>query len=369
MTRTKNIFVRVVQGCYIVSSLCLMVSCTAPASQSGTATGNAATMPTSEAVILIKPTPSIDARMLPTVMSQSNSLQLEDTKISVNDVPGNLAWSRQGDLIAYTFGFSLWVVPFGRWNEAVKVHSASIENGLWDLNSPFIVWSPDSASIGITVSRQREPTSKQSGFESRIAAVNWKKNTVSLIAPDQDASLQDWSAGNQIIAYRPDIGPSVFDVSTQAWQSIPSPSICKTGRGYHRWSLDMLLWSSCSTGDEPGKQIIIYKMSLRSSELVQLPINVESPSVYTALPQPSPDGRWIAWIEDPTGSGNWRIMLYDQKQPAIVIEAANSKTFGTSSWQALTWAPNSKQLAFSAIRRQGDSSIRTMWILNNVEGR
>ncbi len=287
--------------------------------------------------------------------------QLEDTSIAVNDGPGNIAWSHKGDLLAYTYGFSLYVVPVGQWHQPSRVFRASLDDGPWDLGSDFLSWSPDDMRIGVTL---QKPVAAQS-LEGRMAQVDWRPGTFSLMEPDEEALLIDWSTTNRVVAKRRDSGYWVFDVPTGQWQRLLRPGSDQMGAvGFPRWFPDGNLVAG-ETVDITGSsdKIAFYKVAPDTS--LWQPLNIGTVTFFadTGDPVPSPDGRWIAWLEGyvTKEGGVWRMMLYDRKTGTIT-EAVNNKGNQTEMWKGLAWSPDSRQLAFSAGR--GGSYDRTIWVLH-----
>ena len=283
---------------------------------------------------------------------------IENTYLNIYPAPGNIAWSNNGNFLAYTHGFSIWIVPVGRWSETSKVYTAG-PSSPYILSSRFLAWSPNDRAVGFTLF---EPVDDWQA-EPRMAQLNWREQTISFIS-EENVELIDWSTDNFILTRRSD-GVWILDASPQIWQPLVNPLTGETTSGFPHWSSDgMIVLGSFSdwrltngTISTIDRQSSRWETISMDTEMVQMVSN----SAFPSIPVPSPDGRWIAWIEAKLTSDDyiWRIMLYD-RECSKITQVANNWEYDSSQGQALAWSPDSRRLAFSAWHEEE----YTIWILH-----
>ncbi len=303
--------------------------------------------------------------------SMPSPFWLEDTQVGVHPAGlvgrTNLAWSRKGDRLAYQYGYSLWLVPDNQWGSPRKVYTVRADAGPISMEDGHLVWSPGDATVGLTLGRN--VGSREVRSEFYLGQVDWEQQILSYLSLDQ-AVLIDWSPANRIVAWQ-DQSWWVYDVPAVTWDQvvIPESISAKYYLRASQWATaDSLLWLGDT--DPYGKEsyikgtfrdFAVFSLDWPSGQWETLPTSINSADVVLPYPVASPDGRWIAWIEDRILYS--RLMLYD-RETGEQIQAANGRDYGQIKWGDLAWAPDSKRLAFSS-ERAGDEAQRHMiWILH-----
>ncbi len=324
--------------------------------------------------------PSLSATKVPprvvtpqSAASATSPFWLEDTELELN--PGwaaggtNLAWSHKGDQLAYQFGYSLWLAPDNKWSSPRKVYT--VKPGAWpvSMESGDLVWSPGDGTIGLTLGRNAG--SLEVPAEFYLGQVDWERQILSYLSLDQ-AVLIDWSPANRIVAWRDDSW-WIYDVPTLTWDqvAIPQSISAKYYLRASRWATaNFLLWLGDT--DPYGKDsyikgtfrdFAVFSLDWPSGEWEMLPISINSADVVLPYPIASPDGRWVAWLED---RGVYsRLMLYD-RETGEQTQAASGRDYGQIKWGDLAWAPDSKRLAFSTEAANDEAQRHIIWILHLV---
>ncbi len=288
----------------------------------------------------------------PTPTSPAAPFWLENTNVRMNSGRGNIAWSHNGEWLAYTHGYSVWVVRVDQWYDSRNIFPDL--GSEWTVDD-FIAWSPDDSMIGVTLER----AVGQFGSEGFMAQVDWRRRSLSFLAPEQ-ALLVDWNARDQILVNR-DFDFWTFDRSTLAWKRL---TITEPAGNYilklPHWGPDGSLLLAGSEDMEVLTEYSLFVLDLEANRTEVLPVQAIGDFTWPPYPVASPDGRWIAWIERPT-TDLWRIMLYD-RQSRETAEVANTDSNGTFFWSALAWAPDSKRLAFSAEHFSGGYEYNVLWL-------
>lgn len=311
---------------------------------------------------LLTPTP-----MPATTFETKVDLKVQDTGLVVNGWAGNLAWSHNGKYLAYISGYSIWVVPIGKWSEKVQLYATDVdrtEASPYILLSNFLVWSPDDTRLGFTVT---EPLDVWSG-KQLMAQVVWPNGTFTLIT-EEEATLLDWAEDNRLLTYRDGFG--IYDIEQQVWQTLEGD-----GGGniapFAQWLPDgtILYAASADWRWDSGGSIFIYEDSLGFEVLKTAdgrPIHMQCDSTFPCFPVASPDENWIAWIEFEVLAETQaqQIMLYNRRT-STVIELLDSRDYGLREIHKLSWSSDSERLAFSAQRFADDSTMSTIWILDLI---
>lgn len=290
--------------------------------------------------------------------------ELQDTGLHISCGEGNLAWSHNGEYLAYTSGYSIWVVPIGKWAEKVEVYTTGVdrtETNPYILLTDFLAWSPDDTRLGFTVT---EPLDAWHG-KKLMAQVAWPSGIFELIA-EEEATLLDWSDDNRILAYR-DEGYWIYDIEQRTWQPVD-----EDGGGnitaFAQWLSDgnILYAASADWRWESGGSIFIYKESWGFEVLKTVndrPLHLFCSDTFPCFPVASRDGHWIAWTEFENSADvhTQRIMLYNRLN-AEVIELVDSRDYNLWEVQKLSWSPDALWLIFSA--KQATSDLCTIWMLD-----
>lgn len=215
--------------------------------------------------------------------------------------------------------------------------------GTYILKSHFLAWSPDDKTIGFTLVKPFNAWEA----EQIIAQLDWQAQTVTFIS-ENNAIFGDWSADNRIVAWRD--GNQILDVSSGVWAPLTDPVTGRVRGGFAHWSSDgTIVLGIPSSWRWLSATITIADPQADEWETVMVgeqPVQMSCYATFPCIPVPSPDGRWIAWIEAEPRRHIWKIMLYDRLRSEIV-KVADSRDYDFGSWQALIWAPDSRQLAFS----------------------
>ncbi len=293
--------------------------------------------------------------------------RLEDAKLEVDDALSfgrGIAWSHEGDRIAYFYAGAVWTVPVDRWDQREQAYGVAHYLRPWSLDENFLAWSPDDAMIGVNLRKDRD----KEPAERYMGQVDWQRHALSFLAPDQGMG-SDWSSEDRIVGYHGhDL--AIYDIRSLEWEPLAVPE------RFANFSLRPTAWAAAQQLVLVGLPELDYSKSewmhtvflanLETGQWEPLPVQAFGTTAYLPQPMPSPDGRWISWIEDRFDfePRTWRIMLYDRTQ-AQLMEAANNTDNGTFEWESLSWSPDSKRVAFTAMRVKGpDDRKRTMWILH-----
>ena len=332
-------------GAMVVAAVCL-AGCLYPA-------------PTPEATSLPDTPMSSPTLEVPAGTPTPSSPKLESTGLGVNTGLGNIAWSHDGELIAYTYAFGVWVVPVGEWDKTEKVYTAAPPEE-YILESRFVIWLPDDKAIGFTLGR---PVDAWQTEESMVQ-LNLTDRTIAFIS-EEKAELIDWSKDGYLLAWRD--GAWIFDMNSQTWQPLIDPETDSPVGSFPHWTNDDAIvlgrpadwqWSSGT--------ISLVNWQLDQWEDVAIdnrPVQMTCNSAFPCRPVPSPDGTQLAWIETrATSDGySWQIVEYSKGRSETTV-IANGSDYGFERAQALTWSPDSRSLAFSALGESGKD--RTIWILD-----
>jgi hypothetical protein len=250
---------------------------------------------------------------------------LEDTQVAIDDAGSfgrGIAWSHRGDRIAYLYGESVWIVPVDHWNKRERAHGMFSDEP-WVLDETFLAWSPDDAMIGVNVRKDQD----QQPALSYIGLVDWQRHTLSFLAPEQGEG-RDWSSRDRVAGYHGhDL--AVYDIRSLEWEPLAVP---ERFASYYLWVMgwtldDQLLLTGTNEFDY-SRFVWAYTVFLANLETGQwdiLPVQAIGTIAWPPQPVASPDGRWIAWIEDRDDfqPRTWRIMLYDRTHGQL-SEAASS---------------------------------------------
>ncbi len=302
------------------------------------------------------------AKNQPTVVSSQLSFELKDTRINVSPQRGNIAWSHSGDRIAFTYHFTLWTVLADNWNKSSQVYAGYNE---WKVFPQFIAWSPDDKKVGLNLFNMQDDSQEI----YKMVEVNVESGVASVITTSQ-TMLTDWSRTNQIATVRPTLG--VLDLSNNNWKELveplpfPDQFAGSLTPGIPRWtSHGTLVIPQPVTKKDSVGEYAVYERQLESNQWHRMPVQILTANSLSPILAPSPDGKWIAWVQrEFLGNEDiWKIILYEVSTGKM-IEAANNQAKNTFNWQALTWSPDAKRIAFSA---GPNSSASTIWILEISE--
>jgi hypothetical protein len=298
--------------------------------------------------------------------SMSSPFWLEDTQVRVHAAGlvgrANVAWSHKGDWLAYRFGESLWLVQDNQWSNPREAYAVGSDAGPLSMEDGHLAWSPDDATVGLTLGRN--VGSREVPSEFYLGQVGREHRVLSYLSLDR-AVLIDWSPANRIVAFR-DYGWWIYDVASLKWDHVVIPESI-SNKYYLRasqWtSGDSMLWLGATDpyGKGTFQDFAVLSLDWLSGLWEILPPHINSADVLLPYPVTSPDGRWIAWIEDRILYS--RLMLYDT-ETSEQIQAANSLDYGQVLWGDLTWAPDSRRLAFSSARAGDEAQSHNIWILH-----
>ncbi len=288
-------------------------------------------------------------------------IRIESTRLGVNSGNGNIAWSHSGEYLAYTHGYSVWIVPVDKWSEASKVYTEGRSDfDSYILESRFVVWSPDDKAVGFTLARFINAWQA----EDVMVQLDLQQQTITPIA-EENAELIDWSDDNRVLAQRG--GVWIFDMPSRVWHPLVDPITGEIAGGFPNWAPNgsITLGAFLDWRWSTGNISIVHWPSNQWETLMidDQPVQMMCTSAFPCRPVSSPDGTWIAWIEAEMTSENyiWRIMLYARERSEIV-QVVSSEDYGFAEAQAPSWSPDSKRLAFSAL--DGLGGERIIWILD-----
>jgi hypothetical protein len=314
-------------------------------------------------LVLVGCGPLIDREPATPEAIDRTQVWIENTHLMAYSSGSNIAWSNSGDLLAYIHLLSIWIVPDGRWSEASEVYTrhAVFDSSKYTLYGFDLAWSPDDTALGFTLFGYVENELLHGTLSRpRLTRLDWREGTASFIS-EEEAQFTDWSTDNLLLTRR-DGGCWVLDVSSGEWWSLSLIDRDGTFAGYPHWSHDgaVIFATFPDWRAENGTiSIVDWRAGTRETistvtGAVRMASNMGAPST----PLSSPDGRWIAWIEAEHTEEEyiWRIMLYDRER-SEVSEIANNMEYDSSEWEALTWSPDSRKLAFRASRGEEDYVI------------
>ncbi len=304
------------------------------------------------------PTATESPTQSPTALATPRlSFRLINTGIEVSLAYGHIAWSHSGKYIAYVSRWAIHTVPVGRWSEATVLYRGSSYDGQWGVGAFALAWSPDDRKIGFTRHRYLDD-----GVTSvfRMGQADVATGEASFLGPEE-TKLLDWSATNEVVGFHDDEQHNlvVLDLATGEVRTLVPP-MGGPHPHFARWMPDgRLLVAKTKSLTAAVLEAEFYRVDWRKNRWELLSF-LRDQTLRAIHPVASPDGRWIAWINDDDS-----VMMYDRQTDQFRKVAWNAN--GSYLWAGLTWAPDSKRLALSAEARSTEPRMlwaeRTLWIL------
>lgn len=270
-----------------------------------------------------------------------------------------LAWSNNGEWLAYTFGYSVWLVNTDHWDQAVKLLTVTLTSQEPYLDTPFLFWSPGDESLGFRLVKPID------SFTSAWWIARYDFATANMIVmwegePGNNPIPVDWNDKGITVKRNGEFW--LFNPNHQTWTFYGGQS----GFELNPQSAPMFVDSSRVVWGYPRTdgRIVIADLDKGIEPEVLDGIQLFNEFTYPiSTPIPSPDGRYLAWIDNIIKEDDTpyhRIMRYDLETDTLhkLIDSDTNGDIGIG-WDSLSWSPQSK-LAFIAAAR-GKSP--TIWIL------
>ena len=268
-------------------------------------------------------------------------------------VSGGWFWSADGRFIYYPQGGDLWKVPAdGGAATAVWTTPVPESNIVPDASRARVAFArpcacdgPHGVELvvrGLADGRDTRVTTQPKG----IAGISWSPDGTTLVFSTGDSirheQTPDYSGAKIIYTITERANAQTFAVSAQAGAT-PRP-LTATGGGGVRW-LDASHALSDRTGpDFKTRTISIVDVQAGTSRVVDEQVDPKFQSIpgdAGAQAQPSPDGKWVAFVSDRDGWDHIYVM------PAGGGRAVQITKGAFEAWRP-TWSRDSTRLAFDA---------------------
>lgn len=237
----------------------------------------------------------------------------------------NVRWSNNGQYMAYTADYGVWIVNVDEWDERKEIYLTHKTPELSECcfaSGPNLAWSPNDEMLAFTIFNSAKHT-------TGVGVYNLISEELNLVSEDV-GSVVDWGQKGLIVCNKPVSSCYILDIEHNQQYDIgafPSPFFSGVHEIVYGLGADTMI-KDLDTGEE--NTVILGNLPLFRSWHVN------------ARPIPSPDGNYIAWVAQDTVS---QINIYDrvQQQMLKLPEMADPIL-----WCSVAWSPDSLQLAFIA---------------------
>lgn len=327
---------RILFFCFAVLSIIACRPVPQPTSQPLLLTETETLIPTStaEEFVVVNASPVSVSRMAnESVVQNEVNVEFLNTHIPADGEYGgglpftNPQWSNNGRFIAYLHDYGVWIANVDDLGNSQEIYlsqrsSEFLEPSL--VPGPNLAWSPDDNLLAFTAFNFET-------HETGVAIYNRNTNQVDLFSENVGAVV-DWGDRGLIACDYVISGCYILDAVMQLNQQtnigvVFSPFFSDTNELIFGSEANLVVKNL-----ETGKENIIAADLL--PRLTSWQVN--------AVPVPSPDGNYIAWVAQDTLS---QINLFDREEQKMIHLPEMVKPL---LWSSISWSPDSQQLIFVA---------------------
>lgn len=272
----------------------------------------------------------------------------------------NPSWSHDGSMVAYTYRGSIWVVETVTWQKPQEVCRLGSQDTLGSLFGDFatLLWSLDDSTIATVVRASSDDQHLDRHFpvQCNLATGEWGL-LIDLTANENVTLIYDWGEEGvllDIVDSEKRHRPFLVNLDKGERRELQLPGIQEGQTITNIKFLDekQLIYML------PSNFNLIYVVNLDDSSISEIIDSSDQDEFYPYMDNvaPSPDGRWLIWVEESntaTDTDVYLLKIYDRSNKEFVdlfhsesLDYDEQERFWSLRWSLPSWSPDSKQLVF-----------------------